>query len=117
MIVVVISSAAGLSGQCLGRASPVWSNYSYMVLPVLGVGVTVLFVHHVCGLKNRFPILDVCLAWFGWACLPLAFLSFVIDRATAADFHGAYLALGPLLALSAAVATWRRGNAIGKWLF
>ncbi|APW44053.1 hypothetical protein RS694_16935 [Rhodoferax saidenbachensis] len=117
LIVVVITSAAGLSGQWLWPDSPIWSNYSYMVLPVLGVGVTVLFVRHVCGLRNRFPILERCLAWFGWACLPLACLSFLPERTMAADLHGAYLAIGPLLALGAAIATWRRGNTIGKWLF
>jgi GGDEF domain-containing protein len=116
LIVVVISGTAGLAGQWMWPDSPIWANYSYMVLPVLGVGVTVLFVRHVCGLRNRFPILERCLAWFGWACIPLAFLSFVTERAAAADLHGVYIALGPLLALSAAFVTWRRGNPIGQWL-
>ncbi len=116
LIVVVISGATGLSGQWLWPNSPVWSNYSYMVLPVLGVGVTVLFVRHVCGLVNRFPYLERGLLWFGWACIPLAFLSIFIDRAAADDVHAAYLALGPVLALGAAVMTWRRGNPVGKWL-
>lgn len=117
LMMVVISSATGVSGQWLWPHSPVWSNYSFMALPLLGVGATVLFARHMCALEVGFPRFARCMHGLGWISLPLALLSIFIDRASANNIQAAYLALAPVLTVAGTVATWRRGNPVGKWLF
>lgn len=117
LMVVVIASVTGLSAQWLWPESPAWTNYSYVVLPTLGVGATALFIRHVCTLKVRFPRTDRTLEWFGLASVPLSLLSVLADRASIDNVSAIYMALGPVLALVATVMTWRRGSPVGKWLF
>ncbi len=117
LMVVVIASVTGLSGQWLWPESPAWTNYSYVVLPTWGVGATALFIRHVCSLQVRFPRTNRVLEWFGLASVPLSLLGVLTDRASSDYLSAAYLALGPVLVLVAAAMTWRRGNPVGKWLF
>jgi diguanylate cyclase (GGDEF)-like protein len=117
LMMLVITGATGLSGQWLWPDSPEWSNYAFLLLPVVAVGATVLFVRHVCDLDVRFGRLDRSVQWVGWACLPLGLLSTLVDRAIASNIQGAYLVLGPLLVIASTAMTWRRGNPVGKWLF
>ncbi len=117
LMIVVICDSAGFAGQWFWPDAPVWANYSYMVLPVLGVGFSVLFVRHVSASTTRLPWGGHGLQWFGWACVPLVLLSALVERSTADNFYAVYLGLGPILALGTAVLTWWRGCAVGKWLF
>ena len=117
LMTVVIAGTTGLSGQWLWPNSPNWSNYAFIVLPVLGVGATILFARHLCDLDVSFPRLSRGLEVLGWSSLVLAGLSLFIDRANAGILQAAYLALGPIMIIGITLAVWRRGNTIGRWLF
>lgn len=117
LMMVAISGATGVSGQWLWPHSPGWSNYSFMALPLLGVGATVLFARHMCALEVGFPRFARGMHWLGWISLPLALMLVFIDRASANNIQALYLGLAPVLTVAGTVATWRRGNPVGKWLF
>lgn len=117
LMTVVIAGTTGLSGQWLWPNAPRWSNYAFIVLPVLGVGATILFARHLCDLDVSFPRLSRGLEVLGWSSLGLAVLSLFIDRANAGIIQAAYLALGPIVTIGITLSVWRRGNTIGRWLF
>lgn len=117
LMAVVIAGTTGLSGQWLWPNSPRWSNYAFIVLPVLGVGATVLFVRHLCDLDVSFPRLSRAVEGLGWSSVLLAVLSLFLDRASAGSLQAVYLALGPILIIICTLVVWQRGNTIGKWLF
>lgn len=117
LVLLVVSTTTGLAGMWLWPSSPMWANYAHMALPILGVGATVLFVRHMSSLDVGFPRLARTLYAFGLFGLPLALLCAAIDRRIADHINAAYLAAGPILAVTATALAWRRGYAVGKWLF
>jgi diguanylate cyclase (GGDEF)-like protein len=117
LVLLVVSTTTGLASMWLWPSSPMWANYAHMALPILGVGATVLFVRHMSSLDVGFPRLARVLYAFGLSALPFALLCAAIDQRTADHLNAAYLAVGPILTVTATALVWRRGYAVGKWLF
>ncbi len=115
-MVVVVASMTGLSGLWLWPRSPAWSNYTHLAMPIFGLSATLVFVRQITSLDAGFPRLSQTLyaaAGFG---IPIALLGLAVDRYIADYFNAAYLAISPVLLLTATLQTWRRGHAIGRWL-
>lgn len=116
LMVVVVAAATGLMGRWFWYASPLWGNVSYSVLPIVGMGATLLFVRHVCALHVAFPKLDRFMRSMALLAVPLILCNLVLSRVNVDHMYALYLMLGLVLCLLATGRTWRRGHAVGRWL-
>lgn len=113
---VVVSCMTGLSGLWLWPQSPVWSNYTHLSMPILGLAATLIFIRQITSLDAGFPRLSQALYGVAGFGLPVALLGMAVDRSVADLFNAAYLALCPALLLVATALTWQRGHPVGRWL-
>ncbi|WP_168224704.1 sensor domain-containing diguanylate cyclase [Rhodoferax aquaticus] len=112
----VVCAITGFAGAFVWPDSPVWTNFAYSAIPIVGAGATVLFTRHVCALHMSFPRFSHALQWYGWLCLPLLMLCAMLDRTTASAFFNIYYAVAGVVVIAAPLLAWRRGDVVGKWL-
>jgi len=116
LMAMVIATVTGLCAQFLWPQSPKWSDSAYAVLPLLGVGSTLLLVRHVCALSLAHPRFDKLLAVWAIAALALTPLYWVLDRSVTNIGYAGVTAVAPCLGLLAALLAWRRNNNAAPWL-
>ncbi|MDT8989719.1 7TM diverse intracellular signaling domain-containing protein [Curvibacter sp. APW13] len=117
LMALVSAQAMGLANQWFWPYTPGWANYASVVLPLMGVGASTLFLRTVSATDVRHPVLDKVLLWFGAASAALILMEWALRRDVAAQLHGIYFLLGPLLAVFATLRIWRDGSPLGPWLF
>lgn len=116
LMAMVIATVTGLCAQFLWPQSPKWSDSAYAVLPLLGVGSTLLLVRHVCALSLAHPHFDKLLTVWAIAALALTPLYWVLDRSVTNIGYAGVIAVAPYLGLLAAFLAWRRNNNAAPWL-
>lgn len=116
LMAAVIATVSGLCAQFLWPQSPRWSDSSYAVLPLLGVGTTMLFVRHLCALSLAHPRFDKVLTLFGWAAIALTPFYWILDRAVTYYGYALVISIAPLLGLAASTVAWQRKNPAAPWL-
>ncbi len=116
LMLLVGAQAVGLANLWFWPYAAGWADYGSIVLPLLGVGASTLLLRHLANTDVRYPRLDTTLAWFSASCGALVLLEWVLDRQTAANFHGLYFLAGPLLAILTTYRLWRDGSPLGSWL-
>lgn len=117
LMLLVSLQSMGLANLWLWPYTPGWANYASVVLPLLGVGATTLLLRMISDTDVRYPLLDKVLLWFGAASPAMVLLEWVLRRDVAAQLHGVYFLLGPLLAIVVTLRIWRDGSPLGPWLF
>lgn len=116
LMAVVVATVAGLFAQFLWPQSPKWSDSAHEVLPLLGVGTTLLFVRHVSALSQSHPRFDKLLAACAWAAIALTPLYWVLDRPVTDIGYAGVIGIVPCLGLIAIGLAWRRKNLSAPWL-
>ena len=116
LMLLVGAQAVGLANLWFWPYAAGWADYGSIVLPLLGVGASTLLLRHLANTDVRYPALDTTLTWFSASCGALVMLEWVLDRQTAANFHGVYFLAGPLLAILTTYRLWRDGSPLGSWL-
>ena len=116
LMAVVIGTVSGLCAQFLWPQSPRWSDSSYAVLPLLGLGTTMFFVRHVCALSLAHTRFDKLLTVFGWAAIALTPSYWVLDRPVSFLGYATAIGVAPILGLIATALAWQRKNPAAPWL-
>ena len=112
-----LTAYTGMAAHLLWPRSPAWADAAPGALVLLSAGASVLFVRRITGIAARSTALDRA-GWFtGWAGLPLALAYVALARELAIQGLSAYLAAAMALNMAVAWLSWRRGDAVGLWVF
>ena len=110
------ATMSGMSGHLLWNHSPQWADTAQGALPVLLAGVTVLFLHHLCGISARHPGMGRVALACGWA-IVLMGLGYVLADSQLQSYVVSFsLVTAAVLSLTMAVLAWRHHDAVGGWV-
>ncbi len=115
LIAAVIATRSGLFAQFLWPQSPKWSDSAHDVLPLLGVGATLLFVRHVCALSLSHPWFDKLLVTGAWSAIALTPFYWVLDRAVTDIGYASVIGVASCLGFVAISLAWLRKNIAAPW--
>lgn len=114
---LAVASYTGVANHLLWPGRTALGDAPTMMLAVAGVGAGVLFVRDILGLRRRLALQDLLLRVLGAAGLLLALLPAFTPKVLHLPALGGYMAAASLIALLAAAAGWRRGDAVARWVF
>ncbi|MEO7391345.1 MAG: 7TM diverse intracellular signaling domain-containing protein [Ramlibacter sp.] len=113
---LAFASISGFAGRLLWGDYPAWGDASKAVFPLAAAGVSVWLVRALCRVSTRERALARVSAVLGTLVLGLA-LAFALMR----SYTPWLMALGMFTAattvLVIALVTWKRGDAMGGWVF
>lgn len=116
LIVVTIGQIVGVMNAFVWSGIPEFGNYASSVLPVVGVGCTLLFVRSVFGLAVHFRWFDRFLSTVGWGTIVSVLSYAVMDRYLADRVSGLVLIFTTMVAVIATLLSWRGGSTMGRLL-
>ncbi|WP_138512118.1 sensor domain-containing diguanylate cyclase [Rhodoferax bucti] len=116
LVGVSLAQFNGVLNALVWGESPAWADYANSVLPVLAVGMALIYMRHLYALASHFPRYDKVLGAMGLGALGSVLSYVLVDRATADTIAGAVLLAGTATGLVATLLNWRAGSPIGAWL-
>lgn len=116
-------TTVGVAAYTGAAAHLLWPGFGALQdapVPMLACAALVaamMFVRTVLGLRRRYPWLD----WLMRALAALGVVSALLPPLTAKSVHlpliALYVGVSTVAVLGSALVTWRRGDAVGKWVF
>jgi GGDEF domain-containing protein len=116
LTLLTVAQFNGVLNVFLWAEVPALADYAYAVIPVIGVGVTLLFSRELCALSTRYPRYNKALHTVGWSTITSVVAYLVFDRQTADGIVYSAMVLASSMALLAALLSWRSHSPIWTWL-
>ncbi|MDB5857409.1 MAG: hypothetical protein JWQ76_1098 [Ramlibacter sp.] len=113
---LTVASFTGVAAHLLWPGFGALSDSPMGMLAAASGVAAVLFVRNLVGLRRRFQLQDRMLQGFALVGCVLAFLPPLLPKMLVLHMLGAYLALTTFAILGVALAAWRRGDVVGKWV-
>ena len=114
---LAVSAYTGAAAHLLWPGLGIRGDVAMPMLACAAVAAAMVFVRNILGLRRRFPLLDRALFGLSVAGFVLALLPPLLPKNLFLHLISAYLVLGTLAAIVAAVLGWVRGDAVAKWVF
>ncbi|MBI5275612.1 MAG: diguanylate cyclase [Burkholderiales bacterium] len=106
----------GIAGHLLWGEHVAWTDAAPGCMAILAGASALWIVRSVTGIVARTRWLGQAIRWASWAGPLLALAYLFVDRRTGIAMAGVFLLTVAAVTLSAAVVTWRRGDAVGRWM-
>jgi two-component system, sensor histidine kinase LadS len=117
VMILAVGAYTGLSAYLLWDQSPVWADASQGALAFLSAGGALYFIEAMLGGRKFAKRLSGFLLGLSVSAIPLAILYCFLPRAYGVIILGVYMLTITFIGLSLAVRAWRRGDAVGQWVF
>jgi diguanylate cyclase (GGDEF)-like protein len=115
-ITLTIAQINGVLNLHLWRYLPEWADQASSILPVIAIGLALLFVRQLYRLSTRYNRYHALLRVTGWATLASALLFAAIERPTADILSIGLMFIATTVGLAATILSWRGGSTIGPLL-
>jgi two-component system, sensor histidine kinase LadS len=117
LMILAVGSYTGLSAYLLWDNSPMWADAAQGSLALITAGGALYFIEAMLAGRQFARKLSVALLAAGAASVPLAVLYALAPRGVGVLILGGYMLTVSFTGLSLALRAWRRGDAVGKWIF
>lgn len=114
---LAVSAYTGVAAHLLWPGMGITNDAVMPVLVCLASGTAVLFVRNILGLRRRFERLDRLLLALAIGIFVVAPLPALLPKWITVALVSGCTVLAPLAASLAAVACWKRGDHVAKWVF
>jgi diguanylate cyclase (GGDEF)-like protein len=115
-IALTIAQINGVLNLHLWRYLPEWADWANSILPVITIGLALLFVRQLYELSTRYDRYHAFLKIVGWATIASTLLFAVVDRSVADILCAGFMFAATTVGLAATILAWRGGSPIGLWL-
>lgn len=115
-ITLTIAQVNGVLNMHLWRHLPEWADWANSLLPVLAIGLALLFVRQLYELSTRYDRYHAFLKIVGWATIASTLLFAVVDRPIADILCAGFMFAATAVGFAATILAWRGGSPIGVWL-
>lgn len=116
LILLTVAQINGVLNLVAWPNLPWWGSSVNRVLPVVAVGVALLYVHTLYALSTHFRRYDVLLRYTGWVTIVSGLSYTVMERATAEWTTAVIMLFATSVGMAAAVLSWRGKSPIWRWL-
>jgi two-component system, sensor histidine kinase LadS len=117
LMVLAVGAYTGLAAQMLWNHSPVWADAAQGALALFTGGAALYFINAVLAVKRYSPRWANVLVVLGGAGPVLAVAFVLLDRGVGVLMLGAYILMVSTAGIYCALAAWRRGDGVGRWVF
>lgn len=114
---LAVASFTGVAAHLLWPGFGGLQDAPTPMLACAAVGAAMLFVRNTLGLRRRLPLQDRLVLFLGVAGLVIALLPAFTSKAFHLPVVGLYVTIGTLTAVLVSTLAWRRGDAVGGWIF
>jgi diguanylate cyclase (GGDEF)-like protein len=117
-LVSMLAAAAttGIAAHMLWGDSGAWVDAAPGCLAVLGGTIACHLTAQLAAKAPSTRFVSRALGILAWVGPPLALAYFLIDRRAGLVLLGLYLLSASIFGITAAVLTWQRGDAVGRWM-
>lgn len=114
---LAVAAYTGVAPHLLWPGFGALADAPQAMLSFLAAAAALLFVRDLIGIPGRYRFLDRVVYWLGVLGIGFALLPLVVPKMLGLALLGGYFVLATLINLSVSLAAWRRGDAVGMWVF
>jgi diguanylate cyclase (GGDEF)-like protein len=116
MAMLALAAITGTAAHLLWGNSGAWVDAAPGCLALLGGAIACYLTSQLAARAPSTHFVARALAVLGWIGPPLALAYFLAERRLGLALVGFYLLSASVFGITAAVLTWQRGDAVGRWM-
>jgi GGDEF domain-containing protein len=113
---VALVAITGIAGHLLWGDSGAWVDAAPGCLALLGGAIACYLTAQLAAKAPSTRFVSRSLGLLGWIGTPLAIVYYFVERRLGLGLIGLYLLSASIFSITAAVLTWQRGDAVGRWM-
>ena len=113
---LAVAASSGIAGHLLWGDSGHWVDAAPGCLALIGGTIACYLVVHLASTAASTRFLARALSTLTWIGPPLAMTYLLVERRVGLVLLGLYLLSASIFGIMAAVLTWQRGDAVGRWM-
>jgi GGDEF domain-containing protein len=116
MSMLALAAITGTAGHLLWGDSGAWVDSAPGCLALLGGAIACYLTSQLAAKAPTTHFVARALSVLGWIGPPLAVVYFMSERRLGLALVGLYLLSASIFGITAAILTWQRGDAVGRWM-